>query len=46
MDAQFWLNLQMAYDLHEALQSDEAVEIGKVQPVLPSRPSTEHPAGS
>ena len=46
MEAQFWLNLQMAYDLYEARQSDEAVEIGKVQPVLPSGPSADPAAGS
>ena len=31
MDAQFWLNLQLAWDLYEAKQSPAAKEIGKIK---------------
>ena len=31
MDAQFWLNLQLAWDLHEAKQSPAAREIGRIK---------------
>jgi addiction module HigA family antidote len=31
MDAQFWLNLQLAWDLFEAKQSPAAKEIGRIK---------------
>jgi addiction module HigA family antidote len=31
MDAQFWLNLQLAWDLYEAKQSPAAREIGRIK---------------
>ena len=32
-DAEFWLNLQQAMDLWDAIHSDEAREINKIQPL-------------
>jgi antitoxin HigA-1 len=40
MEAQFWLNLQTAWDLYHALHSPSAGEIQKIQPWPLSAPST------
>lgn len=34
MSAQFWLNLQLAWDLYHAMHSPEAAEIEKIEPFL------------
>jgi len=41
MEAQFWLNLQLAWDLYHAIHSPAAQEIQKIQR-LPSLTSAEH----
>ncbi|MDQ3389346.1 MAG: HigA family addiction module antitoxin [Gemmatimonadota bacterium] len=33
MDADFWLGLQMRWDLWQALRTDAAKEIGKIKPL-------------
>jgi addiction module HigA family antidote len=33
MEAQFWLNLQLAWDLFHAMHSPKAAEIAKIQPL-------------
>lgn len=33
MDAEFWLRLQMAWDLWHELHSDEAIEIESIEPL-------------
>jgi len=35
MEAQFWLNLQLAWDLHHAAHSPAAAEIRKIKPLAP-----------
>lgn len=37
MEAQFWLNLQLAWDLYQARQSPAAAEIQKIEPLPSSR---------
>ncbi|MEZ4731930.1 MAG: HigA family addiction module antitoxin [Caldilineaceae bacterium] len=46
MEAQFWLNLQLAWDLYQALHSPAAVEIAKIQrlPALMAEPTSERMA--
>jgi addiction module HigA family antidote len=44
MEAQFWLNLQTAWDLYHALHSPAAGEIQKIQPWPLSSPPTHTPA--
>jgi addiction module HigA family antidote len=34
MSAQFWLNLQLAWDLYHAMHSPEAANIEKIEPLL------------
>ena len=33
MEAQFWLNLQLAWDLYHAMRSPQAAEIAKIEPL-------------
>jgi addiction module HigA family antidote len=33
MEAQFWLNLQLAWDLYQAMHSPKAREIEKIEPL-------------
>lgn len=33
MDAQFWLNLQLAWDLYHAKHSEAAAEINRIKPL-------------
>ena len=42
MEAQFWLNLQLAWDLYQALHSPATVEIAKIQrwPALVTDPAS------
>jgi len=46
MEAQFWLNLQLAWDLYQALHSPAAGEIAKIQrlPALMAERTPEHVA--
>jgi len=36
MDPQFWLNLQTAWDLYEAMHSRAAAELDRIRPLTPT----------
>jgi len=38
MEAQFWLNLQLAWDLYHAVHSPTARQIKRIRPIRPSPP--------
>jgi plasmid maintenance system antidote protein VapI len=38
MEAQFWLNLQLAWDLYHAARSPAARDITRIKPIRPVRP--------
>ncbi|MFN8488536.1 MAG: HigA family addiction module antitoxin [Caldilineaceae bacterium] len=45
MDAQFWLNLQLAWDLYHALHAPEAQAIAQIQRLPALTPATPETAG-
>ena len=37
MNPQFWLNLQLAWDLYEAIHSEKAAELARIRQLTPAR---------